>query len=238
MARPLLVAFEGVDGAGKSLALQGCAEALRARGQDCLVLREPGGTRAGEELRAILLERDLLERDALLEALLFSASRRQLVLERIAPALAAGQHVLLDRSFLSTWVYQGLAADPRHAVPLERLEEWTRLVHGEFWPDAILLLDLPDEDAARRRAKRRGPQGPDRTTSTADGMESRGEEFLSQVAASFRTLAQRDPDWIRVIDARPAPEELRQACLSELDRLLAERGRQAETESGPGGGAR
>ena len=81
-------------------------------GPDCLVLREPGGTDVGEKIRALLLHEEALVQDPLLEALLFSASRRQLVLERIAPALAAGRHVLLDRSFLLA--FRAVLSRPHH----------------------------------------------------------------------------------------------------------------------------
>ncbi|PIE22833.1 MAG: dTMP kinase [Planctomycetota bacterium] len=211
---PLLVAFEGVDGAGKSVACARVAELLKQRGEDCIVLQEPGGTRVGNKIRSLLLHQEGLARDPLLEALLFSASRRQLVLERIVPELAAGRHVLLDRSFLSTWVYQGLAAAPGTGLPLARLEEWTRAVHEGCWPDAIFLLDLPDAEARQRRGARSLGDG-----SAVDAMEARGEAFLSRVASGFRQLAEQRPELVRRIDARPEIEVVASRCLAAFDEL-------------------
>jgi len=195
--RGILVAIEGVDGAGKTSQ----AEHLRARlaelGEVATVLREPGGTALGERLRDILLAKS--SPDPVLEALLFSASRRQLVEEAVRPRIERGEHVVLDRSFLSTWVYQGLAG----GVALEVLEELTRLVHGDAWPDRILLLDL-DIGEARARRDGRGDE--------ADGFEARGDDFLTEVVHGFRWLAARDPELIRVVPSAASEAEVAQCC--------------------------
>ena len=150
----MLIALDGVDGAGKSLQCRLLAERLESVGKPCVVLREPGGTPLGERLRAALLEG--AAQDALVEALLFMASRRHLVSERIVPELAAGKVVLLDRSFLSTWVYQGIVG----GVELDFLVDLARRVHGEAWPDRILLLELSRRAAKTRRAQRLQERAP------------------------------------------------------------------------------
>src|SRR5216110_2971793 len=107
MSRGLLVVFEGAEGAGKSTQLRMLADWLGSRGRDVVAVREPGGTIVGDEIRRILLDpnSDIVPRS---EALLFMASRAQLVEREIRPALENGATVLLDRFFLSTYAYQGL----------------------------------------------------------------------------------------------------------------------------------
>ena len=200
----MLLALDGVDGAGKSLQCRLLAERFDREGRPCVVMREPGGTAFGERLRAALLDGDA--KDSFVEALLFMASRRQLVRERIEPELAAGKVVLLDRSFLSTWVYQGLVG----GVDLDFLVDLALRVHGNSWPDRILLLELSRETAARRREQRAGD---------ADAFEDRGRDFLETVREGYSTLAERFPELITRVDANGDVATVHEACWRALTTL-------------------
>lgn len=195
-----LIAFEGVDGVGKTLQAERLGERLGERGETVSLVREPGGTELGEELRRVLLRsRGETERDALIEAMLFSASRRALLLEKIRPARERGELVLMDRSFLSTWVYQGLVG----GVPLEFLEDLSRRVMAEAWPDRILLLDLEASSAAERRKQRASPE---------DGFEDRGPLYLQAIVRAFRELARQYPELIRVVNAAGTKDQVEGRC--------------------------
>ncbi|MCA8971579.1 MAG: dTMP kinase [Planctomycetes bacterium] len=207
--KPLLLAVEGVDGSGKTLQVERLAHAIRAEGHEVVVLREPGGTALGEALREVLLDGSVEVSDPLVAALLFSASRRQLVVEAIAPALARGAVVVLDRSYLSTLVYQGMVG----MVDLEFLHEVQRRVLGDVNLDAILLLDI-DESTARERRRVRGED--------ADAIEARGDAYLARVSQAFRDLAEQDPI-VHVIDARASVDDVHRECRDIVNSLFLQR---------------
>ena len=139
--RGRFITFEGIDGAGKSTHIEALAERLRERGAEVLCTREPGGTELAEQLRELILHRPM---DALTEALLVFAARRDHVQRVIAPALARGACVVCDRFTDATFAYQG-GGRGFDAEVLSRLEQW---VHGALQPDLTLWLDLPAETAA------------------------------------------------------------------------------------------
>lgn len=176
-ARGRLIVFDGVEGAGKSTQLQLLAGHFTRAGVAHTCFREPGGTPLGDSIRALLLD-PLSTISARAEALLFMASRAQLVAQELRPALDAGTTVLLDRFFLSTYAYQiagrGLAeSDVRSANVMA--------THG-LVPDITLLLTL-SADIGLGRAERRS--GPDR-------IERSGREFHSRVEEAFAEFATRD----------------------------------------------
>lgn len=205
----ILLAVEGVDGSGKSVQVGLLADALRRRGRVVQVLREPGGTSLGEELRRALLDQGRGVDDALVAALLFMASRRQLVVEKIEPALARGEVVVLDRSFVSTWVYQGIVG----GVDLAFLESLTERVHGPAMPDCILLLDLEASVAMARREDRGAP----------DAIEERGAAYLACIGDAFRQIAAQRPDRIQVVDADGTVEAVHERCMTIVEAVLAAR---------------
>src|SRR5437867_5019334 len=146
MVRAPFIALDGLDGTGKSTQCRLLAQWLRAQGHAVTECADPGGTAVGDSIRALLLDR---RRDMVLtcEALLFMASRAQLVAEIIRPALDAGQVVVCDRFVLANVVYQGHAGglDP------ERLWELGHFATGEVLPDLTVVLDLPVSAALARR---------------------------------------------------------------------------------------
>lgn len=174
MPRGLLIVFEGPEGAGKSTQLRLLADALGERGANVVAVREPGGTIVGDEIRRILLdpESDIAPRS---EALLFMASRAQLVEREIRPALQEGAIVLVDRFFLSTYAYQG---DGR-GLPEDELRQANAMATNGLVPDLTLLLALP-ADAGLARARERGEH---------DRMERAELEFHERVARAFERFA-------------------------------------------------
>ena len=173
-----MVVLEGFEGAGKSTQLERLVAVLRDAGRDVVALREPGGTPLGDEIRRVLLD-PASDIEPAAEALLFIASRAQLVAQVIRPALARGAVVLIDRFFLSTYAYQvegrGLA--------LEGIRDANRLAVGGLVPDLTLLLTLPTDEGLARVGRR----------GAADRMEQTGDEFHRRVAAAFTRFA--TPEW-------------------------------------------
>jgi len=174
-----LIVFEGGEGTGKSTQLRRLADRLTERGVPHRTLREPGGTPLGSEVRRILLHvEDEIEARA--EALLFMASRAQLVAREIRPSLERGDWVLLDRFFLSTYAYQ-IAG---RALPEPEVREANRFATGGLVPDLTLLLALPVQEGLARAAGR---------SATYDRIEATGEAFHARVAEAFAAFAQ--PAW-------------------------------------------
>jgi dTMP kinase len=174
-----LIVFEGGEGTGKSTQLRRLADLLAVRGVPHRTLREPGGTPLGTEVRRILLHVDD-EIEPRSEALLFMASRAQLVAREIRPALERGEWVLVDRFFLSTYAYQ-IAG---RALPELEVREANRFATGGLTPDLTLLLTLPVEEGLARAAGR---------SATYDRIEATGEAFHRRVAEAFTTFAR--PEW-------------------------------------------
>jgi len=175
-----LIVLEGIEGVGKSTQLQHLRRALVARGLTTTLLREPGGTPVGDEIRRVLLD-PASQLDGRTEALLFMASRAQLVADVIRPALSRGEFVLLDRFFLSTYAYQ-IAG---RGLPEDEVRRANGLATGGLVPDLTLLLDLPAGTALARAARR----------SAHDRIERSGSEFYDRVRAAFVAFA--SADWQR-----------------------------------------
>jgi dTMP kinase len=174
-----LIVLEGSEGAGKSTQLGLLAERLRSDGIEVLTLREPGGTALGDAIRSLLLDPAQHIAPAA-EALLFMASRAQLVEREIRPALERGEVVLLDRFFLSTYAYQVAG----HGLPEAEVRAANRFATDGLSPDVTLLFTFPVEAGLARAARR--PAAHDR-------MEAMGEPFHRRVADAFGTYA--DPAW-------------------------------------------
>ena len=176
-----LIVFEGGEGSGKSTQLRLLSDALTKAGVAHRCLREPGGTPLGAEVRRLLLEREWAM-DPRAEALLFMASRAQMVAGELRPALASGEHVLLDRFFLSTYAYQ----IGGRGLPEQDVRTANGLATGGLVPDLTLLLTFPVAEGLARAAER---------SSSHDRMEREGEAFHERVAQAFDAFAR--PDWQR-----------------------------------------
>jgi dTMP kinase len=185
-----LIAFEGVEGSGKSTQLELLRQALDGRGREVVVTREPGGTPAGERVRALLLDPEV-ELHPRAEALLFAAARAELVEAVIRPALDRGAVVLCDRYLDSSLAYQGGA----RGLGLGPVTDVNRFATGGLLPDLVVLLDLDPASGLRRQAGE-----PDR-------IEGQDLDFHRRVRQTFRDLAAADPGRFAVVDAAaPVPE--------------------------------
>jgi dTMP kinase len=197
------VVLEGGDGTGKSLQAAALVDWLRPQGFAVRHLREPGSTPTGEALRRLLLDPSTCDLEPLTEALLFSAARGEMLRREVRPAVAAGEIVLVERCYLSTLVYQGVA----RGQPLELLHAITAAVHGELWPDRVFVLDV---DEATRRARADGAQ-------KADRIEARGSAFHERVRRGYIEVA--DPR-VAIVDARPAAADVQAGLRRMIEPLL------------------
>ena len=206
----MFISFEGPDGSGKSTQIELLASALRASGHEVVTVREPGGTPAGEKIRAILLgEGGAVSVDPRADALLFNASRAQLVADVIEPALARGAIVIADRFADSTLAYQGYGS----GLPLDALRAIITFATAGRTPDLTLLLDLAaDQGLARKSGSGR--------TRFEDGFDA---AFHARVAEGFRALAAAEPTRWRLLDASAAPEALAAQISQTVQGALATR---------------
>ena len=189
-----LLSFEGSEGCGKSTQIRLLAEHLRAAGQTVEVMREPGGTAVGEEIRHLLQHAKAGHTiTPETELLLFAASRAQLVRQKVRPLLAAGVLVILDRFLDSTTVYQGIA----RGLPVQSVQAINAFAAGGTLPDLTVLLDL-DTEAAWQRIHATGRE--------LDRMENPPREFCEKVRPGYLALARAEPERIAVVDAGRAPE--------------------------------
>ena len=182
------ISFEGIDGAGKSSQIDALAEALRQPGHEVVVTREPGGTALAEALRALFLSHDM---DALTEALLVFAARRDHLRVVIMPALARGAVVLCDRFTDATFAYQGAGRGFDLGV-LAQLETW---VQQGRQPNLTRWFDLPPAVAAQRRASIRA----------ADRLEREDLSFFTHVAAGYAARMAGAPQRFVRINADQPP---------------------------------
>jgi dTMP kinase len=191
------ITFEGTEGAGKSTQIKLLAEHIQATGRKLRVLREPGGTPIGEEIRHTLqhsAQNAAMTPEA--ELLLMNASRAQLVRQVIRPALAVGEIVLCDRFYHSTLAYQGYGRQ----LDLKRVQRIIDFAVGDTHPDLTLMLHVPLEISEARRKARTPTAGRDR-------FEESDRAFFERVEQGFRALATADPARIKLIDAtQPIPK--------------------------------
>jgi dTMP kinase len=207
----MFVVLDGIDGCGKTTQATRLARTLAAETRrETLHLREPGSTRLGENLRAILLEPGRLLSPAV-EALLFTAARRQMLDEVVVPALARGAQVVVERFHSSTFAYQGCAGGLGEKAVLELLERFA----GAPRPDLVLILDLPVEAADGRRSR----ENQRSSKAVPDRIEGKGLEFQRRVAEGFRRYAQIAPN-TRLVDASVSEDEVAERVLAEVRRAL------------------
>jgi dTMP kinase len=199
------ISFEGTEGCGKSTHIRKLAERLQNDGHTVCVVREPGGSESGEQIRRLLKHGpENLTPEA--ELLLMNASRAQLVREIIRPALAAGEVVLCDRFFDSTTIYQGAG----RGLDAAHVRAVIDFAVGETRPDLTLLLQIPLEISEKRRAKRYG----------SDRFESADREFFQRIEAGYAALAEAEPDRIQVIDANRPLEAVQADILIAVSAAL------------------
>ena len=190
----LFVSMEGPDGSGKTLQMDLLEERLKKEGYEVLRSREPGGTSIGEAIREILLGNGYTQMDAVTEALLFAASRRQHVVERIRPALAEGKIVLLDRYVDSSLVYQGIG----RSLGMDFVQKINDIAIEGLQPDVTWMVYVDYEEGLRRKMAQSGH--------TMDRMEEQSDEFHRMINQGYYSLVERDPKRVILIDGARSPQ--------------------------------
>jgi dTMP kinase len=188
----VFITLEGIDRSGKTTQAELLARAL---GPDTLLVREPGGTAAGERVRE-LLKAPEIELDPLAELMLFCAARAQLVAEAIRPALEAGRDVVSDRFADSSIAYQGSA----RGLGVERAEEVCRVATGGVIPDLTILLRVDPGEAAIREGQ-------------SDRFEEEGIELQRAVARGYEEIAARHPERVVAIEADGGVEDVHEQVM-------------------------
>jgi dTMP kinase len=204
--RGKFISLEGGEGAGKSTQVKALAEALRQRGIEIVVTREPGGSAGAEAIRELLLSGKDDRWGPEAEALLFAAARADHVAKTIRPALERGQWVLSDRFVDSSLAYQGGAG----GLGIETVRAINAFAIGGDFPDRTLVLAL-DDGAERARA---------RDTDGSDRIGGRPDDYHRKVEAAFRIIAAEEPERVKLIDASGSPEQVTQRLLDALQDLL------------------
>jgi dTMP kinase len=201
------ITLEGGEGAGKTTCLKHIEKRIKEAGIELCVTREPGGTRTGEKIREILLDRgnfDILDDT---ELMLMFAARSQHLNELIRPALVAGTWVLCDRFTDATYAYQGGG----RGISQQRIADLELWVQKGLKPDLTLLLDLPVDVGLERAGKR----------STPDRFESEDIYFMQRMRSTYLDIASREPERVKVIDSSQALGNVLSQVDSMLDDLLA-----------------
>jgi len=206
VSRGRFITLEGGEGVGKSTQVKALADALRERGIDVLVTREPGGSEGAEKIRELLLVGSDDRWGPSAEALLFAAARADHVDKTIRPAVEAGRWVLCDRFADSSLAYQGGAG----GLGIETVRSINAAAVGDCFPDRTLVLML-DEGSERARARDSGD---------SDRIGGRPDDYHRKVDAAFRIIAAEEPDRVQLIDASGSPDQVTNRLLDAIEDLL------------------
>ena len=210
----LFITFEGTEGSGKSTQIPLLAERLRAMERTVRMLREPGGTPIGEEIRHTLKHskaNEAMTPEA--ELLLMNASRAQLVREIIRPALAAGEIILSDRFYDSTTAYQGYGRQ----IDLKMVQSIIDAAVGDTRPDLTLLFLLPYDVAEKRRLERQ-PHLP--MEIRRDRIEEAGKAFFERAAKGYEAIAAAEPNRVRPVDADGSVKQISERVWKLVEPLV------------------
>ena len=199
----MFITLDGIDGVGKSTQIERLINYLEQQGHETLLVRDPGTTEIGARLRQILLQSDL-ELHRRTEAMLFMASRCEMVETILRPALANGKTVVSDRFLLANVVYQSVGGK----VSPDLLWQMGRLANGGVVPDLTILLDMP----ARRSMERIGNE--------TDRMESRGVDYMEAVRQGFLQQLPYSSQSTAIIDADQSPEDVSRELLASVAEVL------------------
>lgn len=226
--RGKFIVIDGPDGAGKSTQREMLARRLKDYGLAVVTCRDPGGTEIGDRIRSVLLDHDLSVMDVHCEALLFMASRAQLVGEVIRPAIKACKTVVCDRFVSSTCAYQGAAGfDPQRVIEL------AKFAIDDCWPDLTILLDVDADagldrvgrrpaNAGRNRKKEQGQStlAFEKGSAIPDAMEARSLEFHRRVRQLFREIHDYYPTPVVSVDASASADDVHRGVVEAIDRAF------------------
>jgi len=212
MPHGILITFEGIDGSGKSTQVSKLVEYLRGRAVPAVMTREPGGTKVGEHIRALLLHPGNGKMASLTELVLMYAAREQHLDEVVRPALARGRVIVSDRYNDASFAYQGYG----RMLGARTVRAIDRIICGRTQPDLTLLLDL-DPRMALERARRRNSHRRSKDTR----FENHGLKFQQRVRAGYLAMARQQPRRIKVISADRPAAEIQADVRKLVDALLA-----------------
>ena len=199
MNRGRYIAFEGLEGCGKSTHVTRLAAALNG-----VATREPGGTEIGTALRATMLDAKNTSLSPRSEALMMAADRAQHIQQVVLPAIESGRHVVSDRSVYSSLAYQGYGRE----LDLESLRRFNSWAIQDVWPDLVVFIDVPLDVLLERLKKRE-----------LDRFEREDRSFFERVLRGFHEMARQEPSRWLVVDGSPPKDELE----GTIRRLIAER---------------
>lgn len=208
MVNGTLISFEGPEGAGKSSILEAILPLLEEKGIPYITTREPGGVDIAEKIRQVILDPDHTSMDAKTELLLYIASRRQHLVERVLPALAAGKVVLLDRFIDSSVAYQGYG----RGLSVEDIEWLNQFATDGLKPDLTLYFDLDVEEGLARIARNQERE--------VNRLDLEGLELHYKVRKGYLALAEKEPERIVKIDASQPFEAVLADVLTILEKRL------------------
>jgi dTMP kinase len=205
--KSLFITFEGIEGSGKSTQVGLLASKLKEEGADIVVVREPGGTRIGEEIRNITHGRENVDLTAVAEAYLMSASRAQLVREMIKPALIAGKIVISDRFIDSSLAYQGYGRN----LGEKTITQLNNLAVESMIPDLTFFLDVSPQIGFQRRNK----------TEKIDRLDLQQKDFYDRVYEGYKKLAKKYKSRYVVLDSTKSVEEVSRKIWENVKKILS-----------------
>ena len=204
MERGRLIALEGPDGSGKTTQIQLLENHLKELGYEVVRAREPGGTEISEKIREIILDNDNCDMSYMCEALLYAASRAQLVSEVIKPALKAGKIVICDRFVYSSMVYQGIG----RGLGMDRIKSINEVALDGLEADLIFMITIPYEEGLKRKKMQR----------TLDRLENSGNDFHKKVFEGYLDICSKY-DKIEVIDGNRNIDEIHKDIINTLKKI-------------------
>lgn len=204
----MFITFEGGEGSGKSTAIKHVVEALTKEGYQIVLTREPGGTPISEEIRNVILDKKNTAMDPKTEALLYAASRRQHIVEKILPALKEGKLVLCDRYLDSSLAYQGGA----RGLGIKEVYQMNQFATEGLEPDLTILFDIAPEIGLKRIAANSGRE--------VNRLDIEKLSFHHKVLDAFHLLAKENPHRYYVIDASKGPKQVAEEALDAIHQRL------------------
>jgi dTMP kinase len=205
MNKGLLITFEGPDGSGKTTQISLIKEYLGAKGFEVIFTREPGGTNISEKIREIVLDNKNSEMSAMCEALLYAASRAQLVHQVIKPALSEGKIVVMDRFVESSIVYQGIGRE----LGIDRIKSINDAATEGLRPDITFLLTIPYEEGLKRKSRQK----------SLDRLENSGDDFHKRVYDGYMNLV-GSADYIKVVDANRSTDDIHKNIVQIIEEII------------------
>ena len=210
----MFITLEGIEGSGKTTQIKNIVEFLENKGYDCVVTREPGGTKIGEKIRSILLDPENRDMEPACELLLYFSDRVQHIKELINPALSEGKTIICDRFFDATLVYQGYA----RGLSIDLIIKLHEMIAYGLKPDITILLDLLPEIGLSRAWEQidNGSRSGDETR-----FEKETLLFHEKIRAGYLELARLEPKRFRIIDASKNKDQVKQQIINALTTKLS-----------------